>query len=129
MDMNVYWKALTLSNLKSIQSFTNSTIENGELTKIWNYEVKSSGFFHANSAKLMANSAGKVDADTDSNNTLGAFLAVRWDQWLFGYKRRMTIETQRFPRSDSTEITALARVGLINRDGEASAIGYNVTVA
>ncbi len=128
LDQNVYWKALTISNLKSIQSFQNSTIENGELTKIWNYEVKSSGFFHANSAKLMANSAGKVDADTDSNNTLGAFLAVRWDQWLFGYKRRMTVETQRFPRSDSTEITALVRVGLVNRDAEASAIGYNVTI-
>lgn len=127
-DMNTYWKSLELSNLKTIQSFTNSTIENGELTRIWNYPVKPSGFMHATSAKLLANSAGKVDADTDSNNTLGAILAVRWDQWLFGYKRRLTIETTRFARSDSTEITALARVGMVNRDNEASAVTYNVGV-
>ncbi len=127
-DMNTYWKSLELSNLKSIQSFTNSTIEDGELVKIWGYRVRPSGFMHAASAKLMANSAGKIDGDTDSNNTLGAILAVRPDQWLFGYKRRFTIETTRYARSDSYEITALARVGMVNRDTEASAITYNVGV-
>ncbi len=128
VDMNTYWKSLQLSNLKSVQSFTNSTLENGELVALWNYKLNASGFMHANSAKLLANSAGKVDADTDSNNTLGAILAVRFDQWLFGYKRRLTIETVRYPQSDSSQIVALTRVGLVQRDTEASAITYNVGV-
>lgn len=128
VDMNTYWKSLELSNLKTIQTFTNATLEAGELTKVWNYRVRPSGFMHANSAKLMANSAGKIDADTDGNNTLGAILAVRYDQWLFGYKRRMTIETQRWIDADATQIVALTRVGLAQRDTEAAAVSYNVGV-
>ena len=126
--MNTYWKALELANLKVKNLFDNYTLLNGELTSIWGYKVRPSGFMHANSAKLMANSAGKIDADTDSNNTLGAILAVRYDQWLFGYKRRMTIETQRWIDADATQIVALARVGLAQRDTEAAAETYNVLV-
>jgi len=40
----------------------------------------------------------------------------------------MTLETTRVPAADSTEIVALMRYGLINRDNEATAISYNVTV-
>ena len=62
-----------------------------------------------------------------SNNTTGSILAVRWDQWRFGYKRMMNFEIQREPLSDSTLIVVNMRVGMINRDNEASAISYNVT--
>jgi hypothetical protein len=67
------------------------------------------------------------DLDTASNNTTGSILAVRWDQWRFGYKRMMNFEIQREPLSDSTLIVVNMRVGMINRDNEASAISYNVT--
>jgi len=77
---------------------------------------------------LKANAAGKVDLDTAANNTKGALLAVRWDQWRLGWKRRMTIETTRVPSADSTEIVALMRVGLAQRDTEASAISYNLGI-
>ncbi|KKK69542.1 hypothetical protein LCGC14_2932980, partial [marine sediment metagenome] len=77
---------------------------------------------------LKANTAGKVDLDTASNNTKGAMLAVRWDQWMLGFKRRMTFETVRVPSADATEITALMRVGLLNRDTDAAAISFNLTV-
>jgi hypothetical protein len=40
----------------------------------------------------------------------------------------MTIESTRIPAADSTEIVALMRFGLINRDTEAAAISYNLTV-
>jgi hypothetical protein len=83
---------------------------------------------HRISAKRMANNAGKIDLDTDANNTLGAVLCVRWDQWKQAYKRRMTIEVTRRPESDSWDIVALCRLGLVNRDTEASAITYNVGV-
>ena len=85
-------------------------------------------FMHYKSAVRKANTAGKVDQDTTANNTTGSILAVRWDQWLFGWKRRMTIETERIARSDATEIVAMMRVGLLQRDTEASAISYNVGV-
>ncbi len=77
---------------------------------------------------LKANSAGKLDLDTASNNTTGVILAVRWDQWQFGWRRRMTIETTRVPAADSTEIVALMRFGMVQRDTEASAISYNITL-
>ena len=127
VDPNVAKKAAYLASVKTKDVFTNATIENGLLGGIWNYKVFTSWFMHFESAKRMTENTGKID-QTDSDNTLGAILAVRYDQWLLGYKRRMTIELVRVPRSDHTEITALARVGLAQRDTEASATTYNVGV-
>lgn len=128
VDPNTYWKTLELPEIKTRDVFAMPTIENGNLTGIYGYKLYRSFFMHYISAKRMANTAGKIDADTDSNNTTGSILAVRWDQWKLGYRRHMTIETVRIPNADVTEITALARLGLKQRDTEASAIGYNVTV-
>jgi hypothetical protein len=105
-----------------------ATVENGFVSKVWGVPVIPSWQYHRASAKRMANSAGKIDADTDSNNTLGSFVCVRWDQWKQAYKRRMTLETTRLASSDSWEIVAHMRIGLAYRDGEASAITYNVGV-
>ena len=83
---------------------------------------------HRVSTARKANTAGKVDNTTTTNNTTGSILAVRWDQWLLGWRRRITVETTRYPRSDSSEIVMLMRFGLAQRDTEASAITYNLTV-
>ena len=83
---------------------------------------------HRAAADRKANTAGKVDQTTTANNTTGSILAVRWDQWLLGYKRRMTMKIQEIPDSDASQIIAIARVGLAQRDVEASAISYNVGV-
>lgn len=129
VDANVYWKSLELPEVKSKDVFTAPTIESGQLTGIYGYKLFRSFFMHFKSAARKANTAGKVDQTTTTNNTTGSILAVRWDQWLLGYRRRMTMETTRIPRADATEIVALARLGLIQRDTEASAISYNITVA
>lgn len=128
VDANTYWKALQLASLKTKDVFTNATLENGELTGIWGYNVRRSYRMHYTSAKRMTNNAGKIDADTDSNNLYGAILAVRYDQWLFGYKRRFQIKLQEMPDADATQIIAFARVGMVQRDTEASAITYYVGV-
>jgi hypothetical protein len=128
LDLNTRWKALEIATLKTRDVFSNPTIENGQLTRIWGYPVYTSANMHYRQASRKANTSGKVDQDTAGNNTTGSLLAVRWDQWLLGYRRRMTMETTRYPRSDSYEITALMRLGLIQRDTEASAITYNLTV-
>ena len=83
---------------------------------------------HKVSSNRKMNSAGGYDTETAANNAYGALLAVRWDQWLLGYRRRMTLETTRYPRSDSSEIVALMRLGMIQRDTEASAITFGLTV-
>jgi len=130
VDLNVGWKVLELASVKTKDVFTNATIENGVLVSIWGYPVLTSAFMHFQSTTnaRKANTAGKVDQTTQSNNTTGSILAVRFDQWLLGYKRRMNMKIQDIPDSDAFQIVATARVGLAQRDSEASTISYNVAV-
>lgn len=124
----VHWKAIELADVKSKDIFSAATIENGFLAAIYGYPVYMSHHMHKAATTRLALASGKVDGATPTNGTTGSILAVRWDQWRFGYKRRMTIESTRIPAADSTEIVALMRFGLVNRDTEAAAISYNVTV-
>jgi hypothetical protein len=132
LDAWTAWKALELTEVKTRDVFVAPTIENGELASIYGFKVNRSAFMHwANQDAtygLKANTSGKVDLDTASNNTTGSILAVRWDQWQFGIRRRMTIETTRIPQADATQIVALMRFGMTQRDTEASAISYAVTL-
>jgi len=132
-DMHTNWASLKLAELKTTDVNSQATIQDGQLTRIWGREVITSANMHrANQDAtygLKANTAGKVDLDTAGNNTTGSILAVRWDQWRFGYKRLMNFEIQRDPLSDSTLIVVNMRVGMINRDTEAAAISYNVTLS
>jgi hypothetical protein len=132
IDLHTAWKSLELTEVKTKDVFSAPTIENGTLVNIWGYDVNASAFMHyANQDAtygLKAQTNGLVDLDTASDNTTGSILAVRWDQWQFGIKRRMTIETQRIPQADATQIVALMRWGLTQRDTEASAISYGVTL-
>lgn len=132
VDAATHWTAMPLPEVKTRDVFGNPTIENGQLTRIYGREVINSFNMHRFNADttygLKANSAGKIDVDTASNNIYGAILAVRWDQWRFGWKRRITFEMERIPQADATEIVCLMRCGMVYRDTEASAISYGVTV-
>lgn len=128
LDPYTHYKAIQLADVKSLDVFTGATIESGRLASIFGSPVYVSGQMHKGATNLLANSAGKIDLDTQGNNTTGAILAVRWDQWRFGYRRDLTIESMRFPRADAWEITALMRFHVSARDNEASAISYNLTV-
>lgn len=124
----VHFKALELADVKTRDVFSGATIENGRLAGIYGYPIYVSHHMHKAQTSRLVNTAGKVDLDTAGNNTTSAILAVRFDQWMFGWRRRMTIETTRVPAADSTEIVALMRWGMVYRDTEASAISYNLTV-
>jgi hypothetical protein len=132
VDLNTYYKLMALPELQTRDVFSAATIENGELTRVYGRPLIASAFMHGMngypSAKRLANSAGKIDADTEANNLFGAILAVRWNQWQIRYKRRWTLESVRRPESDTNEIVGLTRWGLGYRDNEASAITYNVGV-
>lgn len=128
IDPNVNWKFIALPEFLTRDVSGNPTLEGGKLSQIWGYGVDISGSMHFMSAVRKANAAGKVNTTTAVDNIYGAILAVRWDQWKFGWRRRMTMETTRFANSDTNEIVAMIRVGLKQRDTEASAITYGVTV-
>jgi len=132
IDMWTHWKSLELAEVKTRDVFISPTIENGYLVNLYGHNVITSSNMHrANQDTtygLKANTSGKVDLTTAANNTTGSILAVRWDQWRLGYKRQMTFEVQRDAISDSTDIVVMMRVGMVNRDNEASAISYNVGV-
>jgi hypothetical protein len=131
-DFNVMWAAMEIPELKTKDVHSAATIEDGFLKRVYRVPVIDSYFMHMQSTaagyERKANTAGKIDVDTTTNNTTGAILAVRFDQWKFVYKRKLTIETTRIANADSWEIVALARAGLGYRDTEASAITYNVGV-
>lgn len=128
VDPNVYNKALELPEVKTRDVSVAPTFESGELNGLYGYELYTSYNMHFMSSVLKANTSGKVDQDTPANNTTGSILAVRWDHWLFGWRRRWTVETWRLPQADYNEIVVMARVGLIQRDTEASAITYGLSV-
>ena len=129
VDGNVHYKNMELPEVKTRDVAGNAaTVENGALKGAYGVQIIPSWQMHRTAADRKANTAGKVDTDTTSNNTTGSIVAVRWDQWKQAYKRRMTMETTRIANADSWEIVALARIGLAYRDSEASAITYNVGV-
>jgi hypothetical protein len=128
VDPATHYKALQLADVKTRDVFNGATIESGRLTGIYGYSVDVSAEMHKGATGLLANTSGLVDLDTQGNNTTGSILAVRWDQWQWGHSGEMTIEAERVPRANATEITALTRIGLIQRDTEASAISYGLTI-
>lgn len=122
--------SLRMPEVMTQDVFSNPTLENGDLVRLWGYEVINTPNMHRSNQDatygLAANTAGKIHG-TASNNVTGSIVAVRWDQWRMGWKRRIKFELERYAMSDSTAIVATMRVGLQSRDNEAAAIAYNVT--
>lgn len=128
VDALTYYAAMQLTQVQTRDLYSNPTIEGGELTGLYGYRLRPSGQMCRLSGNGLSNIAGKVDQTTPANNTKGSILAVRWDQWMLGYKRRMTTEVTRIARADANEIVCLMRVGLKNRDAEGASLTYNLTV-
>lgn len=121
VDNSTYFASLTIAALKTKDVFTNATIEEGVLTRIWGVELLRSGQMGK------ANSAGKVSA-TPGNNTLGRIALIRPDQWTARWKRKLDMFTTYYPGADVTQVVAHMRWGLAYRDNEAAAVSYNVPV-
>lgn len=133
VDLHTHWKSLELAEVLTRDVYAQPTIEKGALVNIYGRELIATPNMHRANADatygLKANSAGKLDLDTAANNIYGSILAVRWDQWRLGWKRRIKFDVVPVPQADATEIVCNMRVGMINRDTEASAISYGVTLA
>lgn len=127
IDNSTHYKALQLADVKTRDVNSAATVESGNLVRVYGYDVHVSGHM-CKAGSGLSDTAGKIDVDTTSNNTKGQILAIRPDQWRFGYRRNMTLESTRVPAADATEIVALMRYSFNYRDTEAAAISYNVTV-
>lgn len=97
-----------------------STITSGVLTNIYGVSVFESGFMP------LANSAGKVP---NAGGTLGRILAVYAPYWAMGWKRRITVETDRDILTGANIIVAKMRLGFAARGADASVASYNLTIA
>jgi hypothetical protein len=128
VDLATHYKTSLLPEVLTRDVFVNPTVEGGILSGVFGYSLNPSGQICKNGgAGGLSEASGKCD-ETAADNAYGQILAVRWDQWKFGWRRRMTLETTRIANADATEIVALMRCGLIQRDTEASAITYYVGV-
>ena len=128
VDPNTYYKTIGLHEVLTRDVFVSPTLEGGQLSGLFGYKLNVSGNMHKASTSRKAKSDGKIDVDTQTNNAYGAILAVRFDQWKLGWMRHIKLETARWAASDTNEIVATMRVGLKQRDTEASAITYYVGV-
>jgi hypothetical protein len=134
VDPNVQWQTMkNVTALKTRDVYSRPTIEAGSVSGIWGYPVYTSYSMHWGSRtysgyEYKANTAGKIDTTTTSNNTTGSILAARFDQWMLGYKRRINLEVDRDIEAQANIIVATIRFGFIYRDTDAAAISYNLTV-
>ena len=127
IDAVTHWLALPLASVKTRDVNSNPTIEDGRLVRIYGRNVRTSAHMNRQSTNRATTATGKIDGVTPANNTKGTLMAVRYDQWLVGWKRRMKLETTRVPSADSTEIVATMRIDLQPRDNEAAALTYNLS--
>jgi hypothetical protein len=132
VDPRTYWAALQLTEVKSKDINSQATIESGILTRVYGFNLYRSAFicWPAKSGVYsnLSNTSGKIDIVTHSNNTKGQILAFRPDQWKVWMRYMMKQTVDYIARSDSWEITTIARMGFSSRDTKAAAIGYNITV-
>lgn len=128
VDIPTHYKTSTLPEVLTRDVFVSPTLEGGILKGIFGYELIPSAQICKNGgAGGLSEATGYCD-ETASDNAYGQIVAVRWDQWRFGFRRRMTLESTRIANADATEIVALMRCGLIQRDTEAVAETYYVGV-
>ena len=128
VDPSTSYATAALPEVLTKDVYSRATMEGGLVTELFGYPVITSANICRQSTKRLSMATGKIDDQTEGNNLYGSIVAVRWDQWRFGYQRRATIETFRWPGADTNEIYMQMSCGLIQRDTEAAAITFYVGV-
>lgn len=98
-----------------------ATIDSGELLNIWGVDVLESGFLP------LTDTDGKVTFN--AAGTVGTILGVYAPFWAMGWKRRVTIETQKDILAQTNLIVATFRLGFVPRGAGAAVTSYNLTIA
>lgn len=119
VDSDTNMATLALPELTTQDVNRYATIEAGEILKLWGVPYFVSGFIE------LANSAGKVP---NAGGTLGRILAVYPPYWAFGFRRAVSVETDRDILSGTDIYVASFRLGIAARGAGAAAASYNVGV-
>jgi hypothetical protein len=133
IDLPTYWKAINLPEVKTRDVSTNATVESGILTRMFGVPVYPEAGMHFASSSTTnnrkANTAGKIDQGTASNNTTGSIVAVSGTQWRLGIRQALGFELQRWAGADTWELVTRVRAAFAyGQSTEASAITYNLSV-
>lgn len=99
-----------------------ATINSGVLENIWGVDNLESGFIPS------ADSDGKVTNGGNVAET-GTVMGIYAPYWAMGWKRKVTIETDKDILAQSNLIVATFRLGFVPRGAGAAVAGYNVTIA
>lgn len=120
IDGDTHSASLDIAALKTDDvKRTNATLQSGVLVNMWGVDVFVSSFMPT------ANTAGKVPA---AGAALGRILAIYAPYWAFGYKRQVTMETERSALEQATVLVSTFRLGFLVRGAGAAAVSFNLTV-
>ncbi|MBN4064353.1 phage major capsid protein [Dehalococcoides mccartyi] len=124
-DVNTYLSSLALDEVETVDKLgANATILTGQLGVIYGHPLIVS------EQMRLADADGKV---TDgSTGTTGRILATNRNQWRIGFRRELSIETERDIQKRQNVMVVSMRIALSERTGARSsathtALQYNVT--
>jgi hypothetical protein len=124
VDPSTWFKMLSIDEINSwLNNGRNATVNNGMLPNIDGIPVFPS------QEMVLANSAGKIDLDTTTNNLYGRIAMAAKQGWTIGYRRQITTNVDYLSYYDSYQFTATLRIAFINKDGYASAAAFGVNVS
>mgnify|MGYP001602929408 FL=1 len=124
-DVQTATRSLSIAEFEDASAAgTRSTLSSGEILSIYGKPLIQSEFMR------LADTDGKV---TDSGNATdtGRILALNTTQWRVGFRRQITMETDREPGKSQTTLYVSMRIALTERTGTRStqthtAIAYNI---
>lgn len=121
-DPDTHNTALDIAAIKTEDvKRTNATIVSGMLENIYGVDCLESGFIPS------ADTDGKVTYNGNSAET-GTLLLVYAPFWAMGWKRKITVETDRDILSGNNIIVAKMRLGFKARGAGAAVASYNITI-
>lgn len=125
VDVQTYGKMLSIDELNIwYMNGRNATVNTGTVPMIDGIPV------YPSDQIPLVDSTGYVTST--SSGTLGQLLLVPLNQWIMGYRRRVSATIEFLSYYDSYQLTATARVGMINRGASAAvnvALMYNIPVS
>lgn len=118
----LYAKLLSLSEVITADKFgPNATIMTGQLGKL-----DGSDLLLTDQLTLTATN-GKISS-TGGNNTLGELVGVHRDSFVVGYRRRVNVNVDRIPATDSYQLSANVRLAFKEFDSDGAFVLYNILV-
>ncbi len=125
-DPNTFLSSLALDEVETVDKLgPAATILTGQLAVVYGHPLIVS------EQMRLASANGKVHSN-DAQNTAGRVLAVNTSQWRVGFRREMSIETERVLQKRQNVMVVSLRLAFAERTGQRSsathtALQYNVT--